>query len=305
MTMKRILALIFSLQAFLGASDTPPVDHQLHGQVEVGPILFTANMEGEDFVYSSSGTVASLPQPYNWGFKVLLGSYWDETLFNLNAKYTRFTTSNTKTLESDLAALQPLWTLSNSSLTNLNHAAASNSLVFNTIDLELGFNCNLQNLVCFRPYLGLKGDFITQDYSVDYATLANQSSMSQSQMSRGIGIRGGLDMNYFFIPRLSLVASIAAATVWNDTTLSRKDYYNATQTLNVSQKIFEVDPVLEAAIGLSYNHWLYDNKLRFRASILWENQVFFNFSHFIMLSNNFGANTLSLMGYSLMVALDF
>ena len=127
--MKKVLALLIALHAFLCADDKIPVNHQLHGQIEVGPIFFTANMEGEDFVYSSSGRIQSLPQPYEWGFKVLAGAYWDETLFNLNAKYTRYTTSNARIIDSSTGSLEPLWVLSGPTLSDFNHAAASNSLV--------------------------------------------------------------------------------------------------------------------------------------------------------------------------------
>jgi hypothetical protein len=301
--MKNIFTPLFLfLSINLMAADT---QREIHYAVEAGPIYWTANEEGQGFAYQVNGNVESVDMPYNFGFKTLIGGYWGNTLFNMNARYTRYTTSQSKSVSGVGSELVPLWATEGSSFSSLTSAYGKNSLNFNTLDLELGFNFNYDQVVLgFRPHIGLKGDIIHQKYSVNYLEAGNSADMKQSELIHGIGIRGGLDIDYEMVQHLSLIAGIAAATIWHDVHLTRMDYNNGLKTLNTKQKILEVDPVIEALIGLCYNTH-FQEKIRFRAALCFENQVFFNISHWIALTNPQSTSSLSLMGGTLLLKLEY
>jgi hypothetical protein len=170
------------------------------------------------------------------------------------------------------------------------NAAANWKLFFNSVDAELGREFSPARALILRLHLGAKGCWIRQHYHADYnhgTTISGtvrtppaqsfeylNSRMAFSSHAWGLGMRGGLNSKWRLGWGFSLIANGALSllgsafelcTDWNDQLFNHTTGGGVANDLRVKEKIGEVIPVAEGALGLDWG-WCFGRK---------ENPVFF------------------------------
>lgn len=299
--MKKFIYLCFlSILSF--ANESP---FHYNFSVEVGPIYWLSKVDGQEYAYSSSGNVENPSMPYQPGFKVLVGGMWNDTLISLVARYTWYQNHDHLQLTSDEENITPIFNIDSNLVPDAYKASEKKKLRFNTIDLDLGFNFNYLNTVGFRPFLGVKGAFITNNFTVNYYDFSHASKMIQQSHLSGAGLRAGLDMEYEIFRPISIFGNFSFSSLWNHYSNIRKDYGDEDLKWKLKKTTSSVDPMVEASLGLEAVTYFDNKKYRFKSMLLWENQVLFNFVQTSQAFSNSNFENLSLMGVTLLFRLDF
>lgn len=295
-----------------------PLVNRLNVNITADFIYWKAQQDGLDFatsgIFDAFGPIAAIPPSFTHvgkgeakepnfqfqpGFKVGLGLAFAHDGWDLHANYTWLNPNNhTTTINAP----------SDSYLTNTNwgdvylysmsctlaSASASWKLNFNVLDVDLGRNFFLSRFLTLRPFFGLKGAWLTENYDITYVPysvipLADGGFISATYKMRekiqGIGIRSGLSPVWHFARNLGLYGDLACSAMWNHFSVRRNDFFEEPSgplnTINYEQSFHRVTPVLELGIGLTYMGWFSNEKYLLEVKAGWEEQVWFSMNKFI------------------------
>jgi hypothetical protein len=197
-------------------------------------------------------------------------------------------------------------------------------LKFNVLDLELGRSYYFT----LRPFAGMKFSWIKQRYKVKYydvmvvgdeestpenpthvIPLGSNIKLKFAQKEFGVGLRAGLDANWYFSKWIGIYGDFAMTGLWNRFKEQRQDEINTpegTEYLSacIKDKIYDVTALFEVGLGL-FLEWEFGRTYTLQIAAGWENQVWFNQNNFIFLMNNKAPGNLSLQGFTLSVELAF
>ena len=215
------------------------------------------------------GSIRNFGNEYQPGFKVGLGynvnSHWDIYL-----NWTRFRQHPSHEIKASSKNGSPLYDeWGNQAVVSgypILSARADWKLNFNTIDLEGGRLFMPSRCVSLRPFAGLVGVIILQNYNVTETVniptpsagrITNPTiSIRNFNNYRGIGLRGGLNSGLHFCSDWEVFGNFAASVIsgkfkvlnyqtTNDNTFPRP-------YMNVVDRFWSVKTELEAALGLRW-----------------------------------------------------
>jgi hypothetical protein len=212
-------------------------------------------------------------------------------------------------------------------LANPNTCSAVWSLYFNAMDWELGRKFFVSPRLTLRPHVGIKGAWNHQSFnifetapaaSVPGASEPSQSSFYQRQAFWGVGMRVGLNTEWFFCNGLSLYGNFAFAELYGQF----KDQYKLrifgpaalAETFVPSgsllgfeaQQIHLMQPVVEIALGLRYELSFGEKDCyRFLVQAGWEQQIWWHQNQFLALFNGISRGDLTLQGLDVKVGFAF
>ena len=221
----------------------------------------------------------------------------------------------------------------NSSTTTINRSSSSWNLRFNTGDWELGRAFYISPKLILRPYLGLKGSWQHQYYSVYLQDLMNETikldildatstttgsyTIHNKQSFWGVGIRPGLSSCWELTDHLSIFGETSFSALWGYFDTTRTDVATQTTTdekiasfnnltvTNANQRNHTICPVLELMIGLRWEVMCSNDDYRIRLQAGWEEQVWFNQNHFININGFNPYGSLNLQGLTIELRIDF
>jgi len=253
------------------------------------------------------------------GFKVGVGLDFAHDGWDLYANYTWLNpASHTETINqpSDSYLWNGQWghTFVPALTDSLASASASWKLNFNVIDLELGRNFFISKFLTLRPFIGLKGAWLKQDYDITNAprvasTAAYLSAnYNMKEEFQGIGIRGGVSPVWHFLQNWGVYGDLACSIMWNHVSSDRRDVLNQTSgpltVLNYEKNFHTVLPVLEMGIGLSYMGWFSNETYMLEVKAGWEEQVWFSMNQFLNPTATPSGN-MTTQGFTLKVGFTF
>lgn len=265
---------------------------------------------------------------FGWdpGFKFGFGAAlpWDHWDFQLQYTwlYSHNNTSRIRDVNGNISPAVQVGSLTSNTteLTAITSARSSWDLHFNVIDMELGRNYYVSKHITLRPFGGLKWTWQDQDWSVTYnadSVSINGSSrdaqggvrMNQDQFLWGVGIRTGLNSQWYVTSDWSIFVNTAFSALWNDYSVKRRDKFQplgteATVTLNTKSSSYHVHGVAELQLGMMGEWWFYNNDFHFAISAAYEQQVWINYGTFTYLTDR-EAGDLSLHGLTVKARFDF
>ncbi|MCP5492150.1 MAG: outer membrane beta-barrel protein [Chlamydiales bacterium] len=277
-------------------------------------ILWSVHQEGTEYAMSGVGTNPSKGKLHDVdyglepGFKVGLGYAAPHDGWDLYASYTWLHASaDDRTGGTDTATL----------ITDFNgqlqEARANWSLKFNVIDLELGRNFFASKFLKLRPFVGFKGTWQDQDYSVNYigsnAIFASRNDRID-QSFWGFGMRAGMDTAWHFTNDWSIFGNFALSALWSgyDTDLTVTDTTIGVQDvdLNTDNSFHTVSPVLELMIGIRYETWFYHDEYHIAIDAGWEEQVWWGHNRYVVINQpQRNGGDLTFQGLTLTFRFDF
>jgi len=311
-------------------------------------IWWKAYEDGLDFAWSGaplaptavppSATSGNMFRPnfkYEPGFKVGFGNKFDHDGWDLYAQYTWLRVNRSKQNEENCCEVENEIAWSNYWLpTNagpeailMNDESAKWKLSFNVLDLELGRDYYISKYLTMRPFVGMKFSWQTQKYHVDYDDVLfvqDQSDTPSSnvviplgsnydiqfhQKELGIGIRAGLDTQWYFCKWLGLYGDVAVTGLWNRFHEKRTDTVSPIAAASydnfvIKNKVRDVTGVLELGLGVFFEWPFHHDDYMFQLELGWENQIWFDQNQFITVETLMPGN-LSLQGLTLKALFAF
>lgn len=248
-----------------------------------------------------TGNVHQLPNRWQSGFRLGLGTIISPDMWDLTMSYTYYRNSEADTYVAD--DLYPLWNIGNNFTTYTNgdifSAGAGIDFALNTIDFVLGKTWYTSRFFEVYPFVGLKAAWNSQDYTVKYGhqfstSFAELLEMNNNQEFRGIGPRFGTKLTCTFDEMMSIFSNFATSIVGGWYVVTRKDQ----ETLipidlssplvrtNTRYSYLRAAYVLETSLGLQYRFFFDDKRMRLDLSGAWELQYWMNQNQLINLSSH-------------------
>lgn len=273
------------------------------------------------------GKVHTLDFEGSPGFRVGLGLNLAHDGWDVMLRYTwMYTHASDQTSAPTLNyTLQPVW-LSGPGIIfqqGLVHAYGRWNIHFNVVDFEWGRNFYISRFLTLRPFFGLKGHWMDQNYIVRYTGFANQSDDDESNIpvmetirsdidTWGIGVRLGLNTSWYFVKNWSVFGDVAFSSCWSHFDVSRKDVLDEISTgsripiIHSDLDNYAIMPVLELATGVRWEMWFAEDSMHALIQAGWEEQVWWGANrHIAAFMNDQGKGNLMTQGLTLRFRFDF
>lgn len=191
---------------------------------------------------------------------------------------------------------------------------------FSTFDLDIGDRLFFTRSLSFRPFLGLKGALIFQRIRADYfnALTAPLDQRIAHNDFRGIGIKTGVDANYYFNSNWSLFNSFSSALLFGKihikSELNTADPSSPGTVVSFIQLIHNksrIFPQVQNIFGLSWERSILKDSTHLSLRVGYELQYWWDqnqFSHYLAAVDYIYAENnaaLAIQGVTLDLKIDF
>lgn len=247
------------------------------------------------------GSEREIDFDFAMGFKIGAGLNFRFDGWDIYANYTWLYPKeyhNSVQQKSETGGLQSQWAIPNFNQPNpfflgLTRASAEWKMNFNVIDGELGRNFFVSPKLTLRPFIGVKGAWIHQDYDVRYHLDPSQNflpfgevKLNMDQRFSGVGIRVGMNSDWKIGYMWSIFADFAVTEMWGNFDVHRKDESLPTAgdefiSFKSGREFHTLLPVIELDLGLRYTHDFKGGRWRVILQAAWEEQVWFSMNQFL------------------------
>lgn len=299
-----------------------------HGFWLDGELLFwKANVGSLDYGIESKSTTTvhgSVKHPHfnwDWGFRLGLGYKLPYDKWDLFLNYTYVQGRAHGHAGNSDKVVFPSWASgfnTNASPFYADKAHAHWWMTLNMPDIELGRNCFIGKWLTIRPFLGLRGLVIDQDYHITYigGTVApsDRDKVHLDTDFWGIGVRMGFNSLWGLGKGFGVYGNGSASLLSGHFDVDEHEkLQKARQTiLNVDRDIDNVVVTADLALGLQWDYMFSRNNYHFGLKFGWEFNLFFDQNQLFnfLSSSNPGAiqfleDDLSFQGLTLGMRFDF
>lgn len=174
------------------------------------------------------------------------------------------------------------------------------SLRFDQVDLEIGRKYWLSKCFAMRPFVGLRGAWTSARFDVtgetnqtfSAAVLDYKTSDKFHNKNWGVGLLAGFQPVFYMTSEFSLFGEAGFALLWGDTKSKVNRHYLAvitatspTDNQNIEVDVgapdnyFDMQPVLDLALGLRWETSWCQNRYAFALDAGWEHHIWFDYYH--------------------------
>jgi Legionella pneumophila major outer membrane protein precursor len=149
-------------------------------------------------------------------------------------------------------------------------------------DIELGRTCFAGKWLSIRPFLGVRGLVIDQDYSVSYrgGTVASSDTDSAHLDTDfwGVGIRMGADTLWGVGKGVSVYGNGSVALLGADFDVHEREKLKKANVriMDVERDVDNVVVTADLALGVQWDYMLSKDRYHFGVKLGWEFNLFFN-----------------------------
>jgi len=162
-------------------------------------------------------------------------------------------------------------------------ARAKFKLMYNTLDLELGRSYFISPRFSLRPHVGLRGAWISQNLDVIYGFTDTSGSNIQNLQwhgdndFRGIGVRAGIDLNFYFNKYWSIYGKASAAVLYGtfSVTSQAEDAFEKVYA-SLHESIHRTRTTCQGAAGVQWESDLFKNRYHLTLSLGYEINEWFH-----------------------------
>lgn len=176
-------------------------------------------------------------------------------------------------------------------------------------DLELGRNCLPSKWLLFRPFMGVRGLVIDNDYSVDYARGTHFHADSDFW---GVGLRVGIDSLWGLGKGLGIYGNGSASLLSGHFDVHEKEKFKKAHShhVRIENDVDNVVAAADLALGLQWDYLFSNDRFHFGFKFGWEFNIFFDQNQlFNFLSSDqpiqFKKDDLTFQGLTLGLRFDF
>lgn len=272
--------------------------------VSVDPIIWQAQVNGLPVAVQNDGTgyqhVRNFSFDWDWGVRVGIGLNTDHDGWDIVLRWTHWNNDGRRNLSGASFPSQGNPAI----LPSVTDEVQANwELHYNILDLENGRQFYVSKCLTLRPFAGLRTAWIKQEANFNYAP----PLVNKEDRTWGIGIRGGVDMQWGLGAGFSLFSNYAGNLLYSYHSVKQKE---SNQTVgdfyHVGNAIFEMQ------IGLGYDWFSCDCCYHLGFDLGWELHFHPGQNQFLNFYSSedqgkFFANQgdLGIQGYFLNVRFDF
>ncbi len=284
-------------------------------QSNVGSLDYGTTSKSETHI--SDGRVKHPDFNWDWGVRLGLGYKLPHDKWDLFLNYTYVQASAHGHARGSDKVVFPTWA-SNFSGQNpffANAAKAHWNMNLNMGDIELGRTCRVSQWLTIRPFMGVRGLVIDQDYHVAYkgGTVApsGEDKIHMDTDFWGVGIRMGGNSLWGLGLGFSLYGNGSASLLSGNFDVHEREKNSDTSVLNVERDIENVVVAADLAIGLQWDYMFSKDRCHFGMKFGWEFDMFFDQSQlFNFIGNGPGSlhirnDDLTFQGLTMGVRFDF
>ncbi len=305
-------------------------------------LFWTARQDNMEFVYqqrSSGGSVigkSKVKAPdwkYDSGFRIGAGLDFKHDGWDTYLNYTWFHPEKSKrnvsigVPSSAVNRLIATWSASADTVflpTFFQNSKGSWKFHYDDLVWELGRNFYISRFLTLRPFGGLETSWQKQKQELFYEQPnfpnRRQFFMRNTLDYWGIGIRVGLNSAwYLYKKNLSIIGDVAFAGLWSHikTNQKQRSIKQASAVSVVTQTIplalhnsfHSIKPVIDWMLGMQWESWFYNNRMKLLVRAAWEEQVWINQNAlpevFFQQSYNARGGDLSIEGLTIRARFDF
>jgi hypothetical protein len=324
--MRRLFTVILISSSPLVYSFDPHMPNS-HGFWLDGELLYwQSNMGSLDYGITSGSTTAithgHVKNPHfswDWGFRLGLGYKLPHDKWDLFAGWTYVHGHAGGHAGSSDGVVFPAWAspfgFTGSSF-YANSAKAHWSMRLNMADIELGRNCFVSKWLSIRPFIGVRGLVIDQDYTVRYAggTVAPDATEKVLLDTDfwGAGIRMGFDSLWGLGKGLGIYGNGSASLLSGNFDVHEKGKMEGMRLFDIKNDVDNLVAAADLALGLQWDYLFSEDRFHFGVKFGWEFNLFFDQNqlfNFISSKNpgalNFKDDDLTFQGLTLGFRFDF
>jgi len=274
--------------------------------------------------------VQNLNFNWDWGFRLGLGLNTTHDAWDILLQWTRWYSSASKSVSaSDNSALYPIRNHPLSAENGLAQSASGDlDLSLNMLDLENGREFYVSRCLTIRPHAGLRTAWFKQELDIKYDNVSpspsatNGSILPRQEIDAGVrywglGIRGGVDLQWNLFPMWSIFSNYAGSVMYNYYSRSHKENAvdaegNKSVILNVGDFYHIGSMIQDAQIGIRFDWISCDECYHVGLDLGWEHHFFPGQNQFFNFTDNgaqgnFTGNDgdFATQGYFLKVRFDF
>lgn len=260
------------------------------------------NTVGESQLLNDA-SVKDIDGKWNWGFRTGLGYNTMHDGWDVSLTWLRFTdTGHRHPKSNSLTAFYPSQTagsLVNADFDMQGYASDVKGywgMNLNQLDLDMGREFFVSKWLTLRPHVGLRTDWIHQNFHVKYYDLAagNTTDLPSDVRAKlkdhwwGMGLEGGLDTQWGLGGGWSIFGNLTASilyglhemkmentfTTFGESSPAEINFSDVTQSYRVSH------PVLDMALGVRWDHLFSNDRFYIGFDLGWEHHVYFSQNQF-------------------------
>jgi hypothetical protein len=287
----------------------------LYGTAHLSDLGFATKSKAKTYV--RKGKVKDPKFNWNWGFKVGFGYNIPHDGWDIQGGYTQFRSdTHTSTYAPEGGTLFPQWLSSSSQ--GVDYAKAHWNFHLQLSDLELGKMMKISSAMTLRPFIGVRGAWISQKYNITYTGGPSLVS-GQSQMVNmrnhfwGVGGRLGANSLYAFGKGVGHYADGALSLLsgFFHVTEQQKLSMDPSSGIGINAHPQDLVTILDLSLGLQYDTFFKKRRYHLGFKLGYEFDYLFNQNQFLKTISGQGAalvqsqGDLSLMGLSFAARFDF
>jgi hypothetical protein len=258
---------------------------------------------------------------WDWGFRLGLGCKLPHDQWDLFVNYTYVRGHAHGHAGGSDAVVFPTWASAfgfTGSSFYAGKAKAHWKMTLNMTDLELGRNCFASRWLSIRPFIGIRGLVIDQDYTVKYfgGTVApsDEDQVLLDIDFWGVGARMGFDSLWGLGKGFGVYGNGSASLLAGDFDVQEKEKLEKAdlRRFDLKNDVDNVVATADLALGVQWDYLFSRNRFHFGVKFGWEFNIFFDQNqlfNFLSSKNpgvlSFKDDDLTFHGLTLGVRFDF
>jgi hypothetical protein len=280
----------------------------------------------------NDATVKNLHGKWNWGFRTGLGYNTMHDGWDISLTWLRYTDTGRHHPKGNAStAFYPTQTAAElTGTTGFRQYATDVSgywgMNLNQLDLDMGREFFVSKWLTVRPHVGLRTDWIHQNFHVKYYGLNrnNTDGLPNDVLATmkdhwwGLGLEGGLDTQWGIGGGWSVFGNLAASILYGLHDIKTENEFltigqhNDVDYSDVRKSYHISHPVLDMALGIRWDYLFSNDRFHIGFDLGWEHHVYFSQNQFplfvddttpgMMVANQ---GDLTLQGWTFSARFDF
>lgn len=234
-----------------------------------------------------NGTTKNVSYNWDWGWRAGMGYNLPHDGWDMLFQWTWFKGTGKSVKTDDTGGLWPAEISPDASNADRTFRAATSSglasFILNMADLEMGREFFVSKWLTLRPFMGVRGVWINNQYKARYKggdfTFAPIRDQFMNRF-RGYGLRGGLNTQWGLGSGWSIFGDIAFSLIYGRQRekVSQIHFTGAgdINELNNRSRWTALRAITDFALGLRWDKMFYSDRYRMRFQLGWENHMFFD-----------------------------
>jgi hypothetical protein len=267
--------------------------------------------------FDFSGHLARVKQEWGPGARVGLGGNMPYDEWDIYLNWTWFQADpHSSTRQKNEGPLLVLWSQPDISGANLaTRASAKWDLTLNVLDLEMGRSFWVGKHLAIRPFMGIRGAWIDQEFKIhyDYAlTPEVKGKLKLDSDFEGVGARLGLDLRFALHKGWSLYGVAAGSLLYGDFDCDFHQKADSFTIARTDDNFHKGVSTIQMGLGVRWDTYFSKRRFHFGVSAGWEQNIWYGVTQFNHYLGSLSTGTLvqddgdlTLQGGTLSARFDF